>query len=95
MLIEIEVTSMGPVWACIKSSVYMLCLLAWCFCETPKRRSKFVSDAFTCSWEPLYCTVVLSCPDLIGRFLSCLTVSIFSAIWLSSLTDPFLSEEEM
>lgn len=70
-----QMASKGPAWVCIRF-VYILWLLAWCSCETPKSGSRCISDSFTCPWDT-FPPVGLPCPASIWGVSLCLTVSSF------------------
>jgi hypothetical protein len=73
LFIETEAASVGPARVYIRSSVYMLCLLAWCFCGTPNCGSRCVFDSSVCSRDS-FASVGLPCPDLVSGLLPCLVV---------------------
>lgn len=57
--------------------VYMLWLLAWCFCEATKRGNRYVSDYFAYYWAS-FPPIALPCSALIWGHLPCLTESFAS-----------------
>lgn len=65
---------MKPAWGYVKSSVYVIWLLVWCFVGTPDSGSGAVSGPFVCSWGP-FIPAGLSCPALMKGFVLSLVVS--------------------
>lgn len=55
-----EVVIMESAWVCVRSSVYMIWLLVWCFSGTPDSGSGAISGLFVCSWYPFIFAGLLS-----------------------------------
>lgn len=70
---ETKAVSTGPKCVCLRSSVYVLQLLAWYVYGTPRCENKWFSDSFACPQDSLVHVGLLS-PTSIGQILPCLII---------------------
>lgn len=75
-LLETKSPSMGLTCFCTKFFVYILCLLALCFCGTSNNGRGFVFDSFVCFWDPFPPVGFPSLASVWG-LLPCFIVSCF------------------
>lgn len=89
---KLKKQAQGLQGACSCSSVYVLWLLTWCFCEAPNCGSRCVFDSFAYSWDSFlpYCWDALY--SLIVWAFALSYYILISHVWLLSIGGLLFSE---